>query len=145
VDRENSLSSSTFSWNTDTATGRSKIEAALDGEHWGRADARNKRRLYELAVDQRRTPPSCPELNRPKHTKPGGRDECQRQPKTGAVRELRTNPEDRHPVGFHNPVAWSELGLCGSFVLVDQPAEDAAPRDPFVGKVNGGVVGLWGL
>lgn len=50
------------------------------------------------------------------------------------------------PVGFHNPVTDSEQGrLRGSFVLVDQPAEDWATSDPLVGQVDDGPVGSWRL
>lgn len=49
-------------------------------------------------------------------------------------------------VGFHNPVTDSEQGrLRGSFVLVDQPAEDWATSDPLVGQVDDGPVGSWRL
>jgi hypothetical protein len=48
--------------------------------------------------------------------------------------------------GFLNSVTWSELGLLrGSFVLVDQPAEDGPAFDPLAGQVNDGTVRVWGL
>lgn len=56
------------------------------------------------------------------------------------------HPHHYRPVGFHNPVTDSEQGrLRGSFVLVDQPAEDWATSDPLVGQVDDGPVGSWRL
>jgi hypothetical protein len=50
------------------------------------------------------------------------------------------------PVRFHYPVTDSEQGFPrGSFVLVDQPAEDWAAFDPLVGQIDDGPVGSWRL
>jgi hypothetical protein len=61
-------------------------------------------------------------------------------------RTLGTHRADRMPVGFQIPVMGSGAGLLrGSFVLVDQPAEDDATFDPLVGEINGEAIGPWGL
>lgn len=45
-----------------------------------------------------------------------------------------------------NPCHGARAGLLrGSFVLVDQPAEDGSAFDPLMREVNDGTVGPWGL
>lgn len=50
----------------------------------------------------------------------------------------------RGPDQLQCHLVWACL-LRGSFVFVDQPAEDGPAFDPLVGRVDGGSVGAWGL
>jgi len=58
-----------------------------------------------------------------------------------------------YELGVDEPVLWGAITLPrgragllrGPFVLGDQPAEDGSALDPFVGQVDAGTVGSWGL